>query len=68
MLAALISVSLLFPQLIDSTRTLKEPVPSAAEITHEKRADILMARKMYREAIDSYQLAITESPRDARLA
>lgn len=67
MLAALIGISLLFPQLINSTKTLIEPVPSAAEITHEKRGDIFVARKMYREAVDSYQQALTASPRDARL-
>lgn len=67
MLAALIGISLLFPQLIDSTKTLNQPVPAASEITHEKRGDIFVARKMYREAVDSYQQAITASPRDARL-
>lgn len=67
MLAALIGISLLFPQLIDSTKTLSEPVPSASEITPEKRGDIFVARKMYREAVDSYQQAVKESPRNARL-
>ena len=67
MLAALIGISLLFPQLIDSTKTLSKPVPSAAEITAEKRGDIFVARKMYREAVDSYQQALREFPRDARL-
>jgi len=67
MLAALIGISLLFPQLIDSTKTLKEPVPSSTEITYEKRGDIFVARKMYREAVDAYQQAIKEDPRDARL-
>ncbi len=67
MLAALIGISLLFPQLVDSTKTLSVPVPSSTEITHEKRGDIFVARKMYREAVDSYQQAIKESPRDPRL-
>ena len=67
MLAALIGISLLFPQLIDSTKTLKEPVPGVGEITSEKRGDIFVARKMYREAVDSYQQALRESPRDARV-
>lgn len=67
MLAALIGISLLFPQLIDSTKTLNAPVPSATEITPEKRGDIFVARKMYREAVDAYQQALTASPRDARL-
>lgn len=67
MLAALIGISLLFPQLVDSTKTVREPVPSSTEITHEKRGDIFVARKMYREAVDAYQQALKESPRDARL-
>lgn len=67
MLAALIGISLLFPQLIDSTKTLSVPVPSSSEISPEKRGDIYVARKMYREAVDSYQQAIKQSPRDARL-
>jgi tetratricopeptide (TPR) repeat protein len=67
MLAALIGITLLFPQLIDSTKTLNQPVPSAAEITAEKRGDIFVARKMYREAVDSYQQALKESPQGARL-
>jgi tetratricopeptide (TPR) repeat protein len=67
MLAALIGISLLFPQLIDSTKTLNTPVPSSAEVSDEKRGDIFVARKMYREAVDSYQRALTASPRNARL-
>lgn len=67
MLAALIGISLLFPQLIDSTKTLNAPVPPSTEITPDKRGDIFVARKMYREAIDSYQDALTVTPRDSRI-
>jgi len=35
---------------------------AAAKITPEMRGDIQMARKMFREAVDSYQLADTKSP------
>ena len=66
MLAALVGISLLFPQLIDSTKTLKEPVPASAELTHDKRGDIFVARKMYREAVDSYRQALDASPRQPR--
>lgn len=66
MLAALIGISLLFPQLIDSTKTLNEQVPSSTEITDDKRGDIFVARKMYREAVDSYSQALTESPRNPK--
>jgi tetratricopeptide (TPR) repeat protein len=67
MLAALIGISLLFPQLIDSTKTLNQPVPSSTEISHDKRGDIFVVRKMYREAVDSYHEALAASPRDPRL-
>lgn len=67
MLAALIGISLLFPQLIDSTKTLNEPVPPTTELTYDKRGDIFVARKMYREAVDSYHEALAASPRDPRL-
>jgi tetratricopeptide (TPR) repeat protein len=67
MLAAVLSLWLLFPQLIDSTKTLGAPVPASADLTPEKRGDIFVARKMYREAVDAYQQAIKASPRDARL-
>ncbi len=63
----LLGVLLLFPQLIDSTKTLNEPVPPATEISHEKRGDIFVARKMYREAIESYEAALPEQDSAARL-
>lgn len=58
---------LLLPQLVDSTNQVFQPNPENQELSHEKRADIYMARKMYREAVDSYSKAIDEQPRSARL-
>jgi len=58
---------LLLPQLVDSTNKVRTPSPDAQELSHEKRADIYMARKMYREAVDAYSKAIDEQPRSARL-
>ena len=54
-------------QLIDRTRT---PLPSPEtrqELSLERRGDIFMARKMYREAGDTYREAIREQPDSARL-
>jgi tetratricopeptide (TPR) repeat protein len=39
--------------LVDQTKTT--PLPPARSLTSEERGDILMARKMYREAIDTFQ-------------
>lgn len=58
---------LLLPQLVDSTDKVQQANPDAAQLTHEQRADIYMARKMYREAVDAYSEAIDEQPRSARL-
>ena len=66
MVAALFAL-LMLPQLVDSTG---KNAPSALvedELSHEKRADIYMARKMYREAVDAYRQAIGEQPDSARL-
>jgi len=59
MLAPLALALLLVPQLVD--KTAQAPAsPMPAELTAERRADILMARKMYREAADSYQEALKD--------
>jgi tetratricopeptide (TPR) repeat protein len=58
---------LLLPQLVDSTDKVNTPSPESQELSNEKRADIYMARKMYREAVESYREAIDEQPRSARL-
>lgn len=67
MLTILAGFLFLFPQLIDSTDKLEKPAVEAEDLSHEKRADIYMARKMYREAVDEYKRAIDEQPAAARL-
>lgn len=68
MSASVLAVLLLFPQLIDSTDRIKEPTPAEqAELTPERRGDIFMARKMYREAVDAYREALDRHPRTASL-
>jgi len=65
MLAPLALALLLVPQLIDKTAPSPAP-PMPADLTAERRADILMARKMYREAADSYQQAIRDPKEKGR--
>ena len=68
MSATVLAVLLLFPQLVDSTGRLKQLEPAEqADLTPEKRGDIYMARKMYREAVDSYRQALDAQPSNARL-
>ena len=68
MSASIALYAVLLPQLVDSTDRVKKPVPEkSAEITHEKRGDIFMARKMYREASETYRLALGDQPKNARL-
>jgi tetratricopeptide (TPR) repeat protein len=57
MLASLALALLLAPQLVDKTTQPPPPLPSA-ELTPERRGDVFMARKMYREAAESYQEAL----------
>ena len=53
---------LLPPQLVDRTKEPR-PAPSAgSELSEETRADIYMARKMYREAIETYERALAAQP------
>lgn len=50
--------------LLDKTlppETRQKPAPESAALTPDKRADILMARKMYREAIDLYKQGLIEN-------
>ncbi len=54
-------------QLVDRTREGGEIAPARRNLTPERRADIFMARKMYREAEDAYREAITNEPGSARL-
>lgn len=68
MYASVLAVLMLFPQLVDSTDRLKEPTPAErSDLTPERRGDIYMARKMYREAVDAYREALDNQPRSARI-
>ena len=68
MSASVLAVLMLFPQLVDSTDRLQQPSPvEERELTPERRGDIHMARKMYREAVDAYREALDAQPRSARL-
>ncbi len=51
--------------LIDTSRStpsVQNPVPPPEPLTAERRADILMARKMYREAIEMYRTESLKNP------
>ncbi len=67
MLSTVFALFLLYPQLVDSTERLNTPAPAEQDISPEKRGDIYMARKMYREAVDEYRSALDQSPRNARI-
>lgn len=54
-------------QLIDRTKERTGPDPAAQGLSLERRADIFMARKMYREAGDTYREAIRHEPNSAKL-
>lgn len=54
-------------QLIDRTARRGRAAVPAGELSLEKRGDIFMARKMYREAGDTYRDAILQEPDSARL-
>ena len=54
-------------QLIDRTRERPGIDPAAKELSPERRGDIYMARKMYREAGDIYKEAIRLEPDSAKL-
>ncbi len=54
-------------QLVDRTKDRLAPDPAAHELSLERRADIYMARKMYREAGDAYTEAIRYEPDSAKL-
>ena len=61
MLASLALALALLPQLVDKT-TQPAPQP-AADLSPEKRGDIYMARKMYREAVEAYREALRTEPK-----
>lgn len=45
-----------------STPAAENPPSATATLTPEQRADILMARKMYREAVETYRLESLKNP------
>jgi tetratricopeptide (TPR) repeat protein len=65
--ATFLLLLVLFPQLVDRTDQAKEPSAAEAELTPERRADIFMARKMFREAVEDYSAAIDAEPKSAPL-
>jgi tetratricopeptide (TPR) repeat protein len=65
--ATFLLLLVLFPQLVDRTDQKTVESPPSQELTAERRADIFMARKMYREAVETYHTAINAEPKDARL-
>lgn len=67
MLAGLVLALALLPQLVDKSSQPAPPPLPAPDLTPEKRADIYMARKMYREAAETYQEALKGSPKSAIL-
>ena len=54
-------------QLVDRTKEPKQGTTLDADLTLEKRADIFMARKMFRDAQESYKLALDNDPQSPRL-
>ncbi len=63
----LLACAVVHAQLIDRTKQSGGPDPTATELSPEKRADIYMARKMYREAGDTYKEALRGEPNSAKL-
>lgn len=66
-LGGLLAGSAAYGQLIDRTKDRARPDPLGTELSLERRADIYMARKMYREAGDYYKQAIRQEPGSAKL-
>jgi tetratricopeptide (TPR) repeat protein len=67
MSATFVLLLVLLPQLVDRTNEISQPPPPSAELTAERRADIYMARKMYREAVEGYNSALDAEPKNARV-
>ena len=66
-LVGVVTCCVLQAQLIDRTKQTDGPDPVTQELSLERRADIYMARKMYREAGDTYREAIRLEPGSAKL-
>lgn len=54
-------------QLVDRTKDRGANAPPGRELGPERRADIYMARKMYRQAGDAYKEALRSDPGSAKL-
>ena len=52
----------LLPQLVDRTKEPLRPEPPREGLSAEQRADVFMARKMYREGLETYTLASQHEP------
>jgi tetratricopeptide (TPR) repeat protein len=65
--ATFVLLLVLLPQLVDRTDQIEQPPPPSADLTPERRADIYMARKMYREAVEGYASALAAEPKEPRL-
>ena len=66
-LIGIASPAVLEAQLVDRTKDRVGPDPAGRNLSLERRADIYMARKMYREAGDTYKQAIRQEPDSAKL-
>ena len=66
-LIGIASPAVLEAQLVDRTKERVGPDPAGRNLSLERRADIYMARKMYREAGDAYKQAIRQEPDSAKL-
>ena len=62
-----LACTIVYAQLIDRTKKTGDPDPVAAELSLEGRADIYMARKMYRQAGETYSQALLKEPNSARI-
>src|SRR5262249_38587071 len=59
---ALLTLQLATAQTTAGLRTPVRPPEPRQEVTPELRGDIMMARKMYREAVDFYKVGADKSP------
>jgi len=55
------TIALFLLQAFPVSTAVPAPVPGSPNLSPERRADIFMARKMYREAIDTYKQAPLDS-------
>jgi Tfp pilus assembly protein PilF len=65
--ATFLLLLVLLPQLVDRTNDPEQQSSPSAELSPERRADIYMARKMYREAAEGYSQALSAEAKNPRL-